>query len=182
MYDVGSGAPHLSALSSLTSLNLRNTSGWSPQGLRTLGALTTLRQLNMRGVCYQTGCIHSSKQPPAEGVMTLLCKLTDLELLDLKNTYGLVASPSNAELASLARLTSLQTLFVGQLHEQEYGGQTHQTSGVCGPVTATAAGVKALRSLTALKQVDLTSYFDDSLKEALKSTAPELAAKCTWSN
>jgi len=49
-------------------------------------------------------------------------------------------------------------------------------------VTATAAGVKALRSLTALKQVDLTSYFDDSLKEALKSTAPELAAKCTWSN
>jgi len=99
VYDVGSGAPHLSALSSLTSLNLRNTSGLSPQGLRTLGALTTLRQLNMRGVCYQTGCIHSSQQPPAEGVMTLLCKLTHLELLDLKNTYGLVASPSNAELA-----------------------------------------------------------------------------------
>lgn len=176
VYELGRGAPHLSALSSLTSLNLRNTSGYSLQGLKAIGGLTTLRQLNMRGVCY------SKRKPPAEGVMTLLSGLTNLELLDLKNTYYLMASPSDAELASLACLTALQTLRVGLVYEEEYGGQTHQLSGVYGPVTATVAGVEALRSLTALKKgkVDLTDYFDDALKKTLKKTVPSLAAKCTW--
>ena len=176
VYELGRGVPHLAALKSLTSLNLRNTSGHCLAGLKTIASLTALRQLDMRGVCYSEG------KPPAEGVMTLLSTLTNLELLDLKNTYDLMMSPSDVELAALACLTALQTLRVGQLAEPEYGGQTHQCSGVHGAVTATAKDLEALRSLTALKKLDLTGYFDDALKEALKTTVPELAAKCTWSN
>jgi hypothetical protein len=106
--------------------------------------------------------------------MKLLSKLTNLELLDLKNTYGLVASPTDAELTSLACLTALRTLRVGQ---------THQLSGVYGPVTATETGVEALRSLTGLKDVDLTGYFDAALKETLMQTLPfSLSKKFTWTD
>ena len=176
VYELGRGAPHLSGLSSLTSLNLRNTSGFGLEGLKTIGGLTTMRRLFMRGVNYEP------EKPPAEGVMKVLSKLTNLELLDLKNTYHLVASPTDAELASLACLTALRTLRVGLVFEKEYAGQTHQMSGVYGRVTATETGVEALRSLTGLKDVDLTGYFDDALKETLKQTLPALAKKCTWTD
>jgi hypothetical protein len=182
-YQVGRGVPHLSSLTSLTSLNLRNTSGLSLQGLHTIGGLSTLRHLDMRGACYLApeATFFWEQEPLAEGVMSILSKLVNLELLDLKNTYCLVTSPTDAELASLACLTSLQTLRVGLILEEEYDFQTHQHEfSVNGSITATAAGVEALRTLTALKQVDLTGYFDDELKETLEKTAPSLAAKCIW--
>ena len=72
VYELGRGAPHLSGLWSLTSLNLRNTSGLGLEGLlRPSVGLTTMRRLFMRGVNYEP------HKPPAEGVMKLLSKLTN---------------------------------------------------------------------------------------------------------
>jgi hypothetical protein len=167
---LGASVQCLSKLTALRSLNLKCSAGFTQVGVRTLGQMRSLTELNLRG-CMSAGAWRGGI--PIDGILALLSGLTALTSLNLKDTNRMVNDVSDADLEALSRLTALKTLRVGDTEEGgEVGAELFEGSG-----TATEAGVKALSTLTRLTNLNLDGWLNDQAMQALHKI-PALHALC----
>ncbi|CAI5499469.1 unnamed protein product, partial [Closterium sp. Naga37s-1] len=155
----------VASFSSLTTLNLNDSSGFTEAGLKGLFSLTTLKCLTLQNTATTDGALEGISSLKDLRVLDLFhTKVTDAGVAKLQGMSALVelflgdcTAVTNASMAHVGKLTALETLTLSDTAVTEDGLQRLSTLAALKllvlPPGVTDSGMKHLRNLKRLEKL-----------------------------